>query len=225
MDGMKLSPNEIAFVAQKHWADKGSATLSDGTVVPHWVIAVAVFLAESGGDTEAMGRSTSGAAIGNRDHGLAQISNYWHQRLGDGSPGKLLKAGADWRDPVVNCEIAFAIWDASRKQGKDPWNPWHVYTSGSFRAYLPDGTIAVKAPWAPPAYDPIGKLASDLTVLTAIVSQKLQDFEDGQELNAIGQHNLIEVVLDNVASNKILLDAVLAKLDAPITLKLTAERE
>lgn len=135
---MKLSPNEIAHVAAKHWQGDDLVT------------AVAVALAESGGDTEAMGRSTSGTSIGNRDHGLWQISNRWHQLRGDGSPGRLLLAGADWRDPVVNARLAREVFDETAASGKVGWSAWAVYTSGSYQTYLPDAQIAVKAPWAPP---------------------------------------------------------------------------
>ena len=87
---MRLSPNEIAYVAAQHWSGDDL------------MIAVAVCIAESGGDTEALGRSSAvDSNTGNRDHGLWQISNRWHQLRGDGKPGRLLLAGASWRDPVV----------------------------------------------------------------------------------------------------------------------------
>jgi hypothetical protein len=150
---MKLSPNEIAFVAAKYWTG------------PELVVSVAVALGESGGDTEALGRSTTGTSVGNRDHGLWQISNRWHQLRGDGSPGRLLLAGAQWRDPYVNARLAREVFDESIRAGKDGWLPWHVYTSGAYKTYLPDAEIAVKAPWAPPVSDvaaAIGALKVDL---------------------------------------------------------------
>jgi hypothetical protein len=149
---MKLSPNEIAYVASKYWSG------------PDLITAVAVSLGESGGDTEAMGRSTSGTSIGNRDHGLWQVSNKWHQLRGDGSPGRLLLAGANWRDPEVNARLAREIYDEAVRAGKDGWSPWSVYTSGSYKTYLPDAEIAVKAPWAPP------KPVDLTTMLNAIAS-------------------------------------------------------
>lgn len=149
---MILSPNEIAFVAKPHWGDKGLTGWADieGGHYSHFEVSVAVALAESGGDPDIMGRSSTGAAIGNRDHGLWQVSNRWHQLRGDGTPGRLLVAGATWRNPAVNAKMAFDIWEESRRAGKDGWLPWHVYTSGAFKTYLPDARIACKAPWAPP---------------------------------------------------------------------------
>lgn len=134
---MRLSPNEIAYVAQ-----------AAGFTGDDLVNAVAVCLAESDGETLAMGRSKAvDNNTGNRDHGLWQISNKWHQRNGDGSPGKLLLAGAAWRDPYVNARLARQVFDAAGKK----WTPWSVWNSGSYAAYLPDAKIAVLAPWAPPS--------------------------------------------------------------------------
>lgn len=169
-----LSPNEIAFVARPHWADKGLTGHVDGAggFYSHLEISVAVALGESGGDTDIMGRSTTGAAIGNRDHGLWQVSNRWHQILGDGSPGRLLKAGSTWRDPFVNAKMAFEIWAEARAKGVDAWTPWHVYTSGSFKTYLPDARIACKAPWAPPT----SQLAAIQSIVDSAVG-KASDIE------------------------------------------------
>lgn len=136
---MKLSPNEIAFVAARHWTGEDLVT------------AIAVALAESGGDTDAMGRSSAvDSNTGNRDHGLWQISNRWHQLRGDGTDGRLKLAGARWRDPYVAARLAREVYDETKAMGKDPWSAWAVYRSGSYKTYLPDALIAVKAPWAPP---------------------------------------------------------------------------
>lgn len=139
---MILSPNEIAHVAAD---DLGGRWEGEDLVT-----AIAVALAESGGNTEALGRSTSGTSIGNRDHGLWQISNRWHQLRGDGSPGRLLVAGAAWRDPYVNARLAREVWDETERRTADGWTAWSVYTSETFRHFLPDARIAAKAPWPPP---------------------------------------------------------------------------
>jgi hypothetical protein len=136
---MILSPHEIAFVAS--WAGFTGAEI---------VTAVAVALAESKGDTDIMGRSTTGENLGQRDHGLWQISGRWH--------GTKLQATPDWRDPYVNATLAKQVWDEAKKAGKDPWTPWKVYGSGSYKTYLPDATIAVKAPFPPVPY--VHKLAA-----------------------------------------------------------------
>lgn len=126
---MRLSPHEIAYVAR----EAGFTDLQT---------AVAVALAESGGDTEALGRSTSGASIGNRDHGLWQISGRWH--------ADLLTTELNWRDPQANAHMAFAVFTNAGSK----WDPWHTFTSGSHLQYMPDGQIAAAAPFPPPAYLP-----------------------------------------------------------------------
>lgn len=132
---MKLSPNEIAYVAKQA-----------GFAGSDLVTAVAVVLAESGGDTDALGRSSSGASIGNRDHGLAQISNRWH--------GDKLTATPNWRDPETNMRMAFKVYtDAGKK-----FEPWSVFTSGAHLIYMPDAEIAVTHPIPPPSfYTELGK--------------------------------------------------------------------
>lgn len=131
---MKLSPHEIAYVAATHWTGDDLVT------------AVAVALAESGGDTDAIARSTEGANLGQRDHGLWQISGRWH--------GAKLVANPDWRDPVVNAKLAKQVYDEFVRMGKPSgWDAWAVYLSGSYKTYLPDAQIAVKALVAPPAAD------------------------------------------------------------------------
>lgn len=125
---MVLSPHEIAWLA----------TYMAGWTGQDAQIAVAVALAESGGDTNALGRSRTGAYVGNRDHGLWQISGRWH--------GKKLQTMGDWRDPRVNARMAKAVWDES----KDKWGAWSTFTSGSHTQYMPDAAIALAAPFAPP---------------------------------------------------------------------------
>lgn len=123
---MKLSPHEIAYVA-------GAVGFADDELT----FAVAVALAESGGDTDIMGRSASGANLGQRDHGLWQVSGRWH--------GDKLQVNPNWRNPYVNGRMARAIFlDAGRK-----WDPWHVFTSGAYLTYLPDAEVAVRWPFKP----------------------------------------------------------------------------
>lgn len=78
-------------------------------------IAVAVALAESGGDTTAVNPA------GLKDHGLWQINGVH----------KTLLASGDWRDPYANARMAKAVWDG---QG---WRGWTVYKSGAYFAYMP----------------------------------------------------------------------------------------
>lgn len=128
---MKLSPHEIAHVAGAHWSGDDL------------VIAVAVALAESGGDTDVMGRSATGENAGQRDHGLWQISGRWH--------GAKLAADPDWRDPATNARLARAVFDETAALGKNPWSAWSVYNSGSYQAFLPDARFGVAHPFPPPS--------------------------------------------------------------------------
>lgn len=139
---MILCPNEIAFVAQEHWS--GDQLLN----------AIAVCLAESGGDTLAQGRSSAiDNNTGNRDLGLWQISNKWHAVKADGSPGKLLAFGSNWRRPEINALLAKQVYDETLAMGKaSGWEAWAVWNSGAYKKFLPDAALAVKAPWAPPFY-------------------------------------------------------------------------
>lgn len=128
---MILSPHEVAHLAAAHWTGDDLLT------------AVAVCLAESRGDTDVIARSTTGDNLGQRDHGLWQISGRWH--------GAKLAADPDWRDPIVNARLAKAVWGEFKRAGKDPWSAWAVYNSGSYKAYLPDARIGAAAPFPPPA--------------------------------------------------------------------------
>jgi hypothetical protein len=123
---LKLSPHELAYIASTvPWTPEEQ------------VIAVAVALAESGGDTDVMGRSTTGENLGQRDHGLWQISGRWH--------GDKLTVMPNWRNGYVNARLAYQIFLAAGRV----WTPWHVFTSGAYRAYLPDATHGVRYPFKP----------------------------------------------------------------------------
>jgi Lysozyme like domain len=125
---MRLSPHEIAYVVKTvPWA------------IPEQRIAIAVALAESGGDTDIIARSETGASIGNRDHGLWQISGRWH--------GEKLQRSLNWRNPYENAKIAYEIFLASNRT----WTPWAVFNSKAYEKYLPDADIAMKSPF-PVAY-------------------------------------------------------------------------
>lgn len=125
---MRLSPNEIAHVVLQYW-----------TVPADQRIAVAVCLAESSGETDVMARSTSGAHLGQRAHGLWQISNKFH-------PEKLTEG--DWRDPYDNGRMAYNVWLAAGKSFK----PWAVFNGATpaYQQYLPDADCALLAPWPAP---------------------------------------------------------------------------
>lgn len=75
---MKLSPHEVAHVALSAFA--GVPANDPATGLPNSLLAVAVALAESGGDTDAMHMSdvVESANYGQVDHGLWQISGRWN---------------------------------------------------------------------------------------------------------------------------------------------------
>lgn len=128
---MILSPHEVAYIVKLFFDDPEDQRKM-----------VAFAIAESANNSSAIARSTTGANIGQRDHGLWQISGRWN---GD----KLQEAaenGLNWRDPFVNCWLAVQIWFS---QGPIAW---HVYTAegqGSYAQYLPDADIALKYPVKP----------------------------------------------------------------------------
>jgi hypothetical protein len=134
---MRLSPHEIAYLAIK----AGFRTAEPPGLDSEVVLFVATCLAESGGETETLARSASGMFVGNRDHGLAQISGRWH---GD----KIAAAGGDWRNPAVNVAIAYRIFvDSGRSLA-----PWNAYKAGKHEQFLPDARIGAMHPWPPKPY-------------------------------------------------------------------------
>ena len=86
--------------------------------------AVAVALAESGGNTTATHQNLNGTV----DHGLWQINSVHASLL----------AGGDWRDPNANARMAYSVW---RERGGS-WSPWYTYPVKS-GLYLPRAKRAV----------------------------------------------------------------------------------
>lgn len=116
----KISDAEIARYAR-------SAGVSGDNVA----IAVAVALAESGGNT------TSHNPIPPDDsYGLWQIN-----MLGSLGPARRKQFGISSNDalydPAVNARAMYAI-----SGGGTNWKPWSTYTSGKYRFYLPRGKAA-----------------------------------------------------------------------------------
>lgn len=122
---MKLCPPEIAFVAARVW------TGSDIEM------AVAIAMAESAGDTDAMGRNTGGSHPGSYDLGLWQINHYYH---GD----KLVKNPA-WRDPYINALLAYQVF----KEGG--WKLWSTFKGDppSYTKWTNEAALAVAKPFPP----------------------------------------------------------------------------
>jgi murein DD-endopeptidase MepM/ murein hydrolase activator NlpD len=111
-----VTPQEITALAQ--------AAGSGGDVST----AVAVALAESGGNPAAVGVNGDGS----RDRGLWQINSRWHPEVSD----------ACAFDPSCNARAAYVI-----SNGWTDFGPWTTYSSGAYRQYLPpDGGTVTQAP-------------------------------------------------------------------------------
>lgn len=89
-------------------------------------VAVAVALAESGGDTNA---HNGDASTGDDSYGVMQIN-----MIGSLGPDRRkrfhLKSNADLFDSATNARVAYAIW---KEQG---WHPWTTYTSGKYKEHM-----------------------------------------------------------------------------------------
>lgn len=92
------------------------------------VTAVAVALAESGGNPQATNRNTNGSG----DYGLWQINSVH---------ADLLRSGT-WSDPYDNARMAFRVYsDAGQK-----FSPWVAYTTGRHLAYVGRARVAAGNP-------------------------------------------------------------------------------
>jgi hypothetical protein len=98
-----------------------------------WNVAVAVALAESGGNPDALNNKNTN---GSSDYGLFQINSVH---------ADLLKAH-NWRDPTDNARMALAI-----SSNGTNWRPWVAYTTGRYAAYLPRAHAATGSPVEPAA--------------------------------------------------------------------------
>lgn len=78
-------------------------------------LAAAIALAESGGSTGAVNRSSREYSIG-----LFQINVAKHTAF----------SAADMKDPIKNARAAFKI-----SKGGTNWTPWSVYTNGRYQQY------------------------------------------------------------------------------------------
>jgi len=116
---MALSDQQIAGAA-KNAGFTGSAMAT----------AVAIALAESGGNSDATNVNSNGST----DYGLWQINSVH---------ADLLRAG-DWKNPTDNAKMAFKI-----SAGGTSWTPWTVYKSGAYRKFADRAQLAAGAPVDP----------------------------------------------------------------------------
>lgn len=103
-------------------------------------IAVAVALAESGGDTKAYNGQG-----GDRSYGLWQIN-----MIGGMGPDRRkrfnLPSNDALYDPATNARVAYGIWK------ENGWSPWTTYTSGKYKDHMSTTTDAPPTV-APPTED------------------------------------------------------------------------
>lgn len=131
---MILSPHEIAWL---------------GLYVADWtpdvtITMTAISLAETGGDTDVLGRSPASSRYhGQRDHGLYQISGKWW--------GALLQQHR-WRDPRDNALMARIVWDAHERIDGNGAMAWAVFNSGAYEEFMPDAAYGIAHPFEPPRW-------------------------------------------------------------------------
>ena len=112
-----LTPQQIAVVAQKA-----------GFTGSNLVIAVAVALAESGGNVNAHGDVTIGGSFG-----LWQVYCKAHPDLiPPDNPDSVA-----WYDPYQNARWAYKI------SGGSNWHPWSTYIHGTYQAFMDKARAAV----------------------------------------------------------------------------------
>ncbi|MGI5224302.1 D-alanyl-D-alanine carboxypeptidase family protein [Actinoallomurus sp. CA-142502] len=185
--------------------------------------AVAVALAESGGDPHA-----HNAVPPDDSYGLWQVN-----MIGSLGPDRRrafhLKSDAALFDPAVNARAAWSI----SGQGTS-FQPWSTYTNGAYRAHLPAARAAVRAvsgdvkkPTAHPA-PTHGRVVLDLAELSRL-ARLFEDSAARVEHTRLALRRLaadVEPARARLADPALatLVTNVLTALDAPTQLPLVAER-
>ncbi len=129
---MKLSPNEIAWLFHNVHVQDVRVMTQDEVIT-----AVAIVFAESGGETDTLAYSPpTSAYYGNCDHGLVQMSNWWH---GD----KLQKYR--FRDPYEAVRMFKITWKAAGYS----FEPWNVTDTGAQNQYMVRAEVGNRHPFKP----------------------------------------------------------------------------
>lgn len=132
---MLVTPNELAHAIAQ-------------TALPpaEHQVAIAVALAESAGETDALGVNDKGVkpspppvTWGSYDCGLWQINSYWHGAK---------FAALNWRDPYDSAELAYRAW----LEGHRTWGPWSTFNSGAHVKFLPHAATGLRYPIPVRAY-------------------------------------------------------------------------
>lgn len=157
----KLSARQIAGLVKLHGATPGGG-FQTGLRNPDTdgPIFVAIAMAESGGDTDAVNDKNTN---GTKDYGLWQINSVHRELL----------ASYNWKDPLKNFTMAISLY---RGRGYK-FNDWSTYNYGKYAAFMGEAAAA----WANPddsaaQGNAIGEAVND----TADAVNALPDF-----LNAI----------------------------------------
>lgn len=139
-------------------AQIASAAAAAGFPKDEIATAVAVALAESGGNPLAVNASEPDGSV---SRGLWQINSVHASLL----------ASNDWRDPAGNAKMAFIIWQ--RAGGK--WTPWGAFNNQSFRLHLTRGQAVAGASGAgvisaglPNPLDAANSVAEGISALSRI---------------------------------------------------------
>lgn len=150
--GKRLPTETIAAAAiEAGFKPKGVQTIGiDGKQYSEIAVAVAIALAESGGDPYIIGFNDNGS----KDVGLWQIND-------------VHGIGCDRMKPNLAAEAAFKISAAGMT-----FSPWVAYKSGSFKKFLDEAEAAVsKDPRAPEDWDEfLDQLTSEIPIVGGILS-------------------------------------------------------
>lgn len=124
------------------------------------VIAVAVGLAESGGNIIATHLNTNGTT----DYGLWQINSVHAALLASGS----------WSDPIANARMAFSI-----QHDAGGWTPWSTFNSGAYLDHMAEATAAVTtdapACVTPASFDTLGNKSTAAQAVAWAQAKALND--------------------------------------------------
>lgn len=126
----RLSDTQIATLA------RGAGFRGDGLV-----LAIAVCLAESEGNTNA---TNNNASPPSRDRGLWQINDLYHKDVSDQCAF----------DPACNARAAYRISSSGTN-----WQPWAAYNNKSYQKYLPRARAAAGGAPAPDPTRPANRPA------------------------------------------------------------------
>lgn len=142
-----LSPHELADCVLKAGFSAvepgGGADYSPARIMLAICMVESAAMSNKGIRTDVLARSTTGASVGNWDHGVGQISGRWHGDL-------LRETGGQWRNPYVNLRLCKRIYAARVAAGLDGFAAWNTYVAGTHVTYLPDAAIALADPWPCP---------------------------------------------------------------------------